>query len=106
MIRRGGGTQREILSLCCEYSNRSGLIFQIPPKTASAGGEKWMSLGPKAAAHWAVVNYREAYGLFAANGILFNHDSPLRPERFVTKKIVCAACRIRAGRQGALKLVA
>ena len=51
----------------------------------------------KAAAHWAVVNYREAYGLFAANGILFNHDSPLRPERFVTKKIVCAACRIRAG---------
>ena len=39
----------------------------------------------KAAAHWAVVNYREAYGLFAANGILFNHDSPLRPERFVTK---------------------
>src|SRR5262245_11312322 len=58
----------------------------------------------KAAAHWAVVNYREAYGLFAANGILFNHDSPLRPERFVTKKIVCAACRIRAGRQSAVKL--
>jgi GDPmannose 4,6-dehydratase len=58
----------------------------------------------KAAAHWAVVNYREAYGLFAANGILFNHESPLRPERFVTKKIVCAACRIRAGRQSAVKL--
>src|SRR5262245_20093018 len=58
----------------------------------------------KAAAHWAVVNYREAYALFAANGILFNHDSPLRPERFVTKKIVCAACRIRAGRQSAVKL--
>ena len=58
----------------------------------------------KAAAHWAVINYREAYGLFAANGILFNHDSPLRPERFVTKKIVCAACRIRAGRQKAVKL--
>jgi len=58
----------------------------------------------KAAAHWAVVNYREAYGLFAANGILFNHESPLRPERFVTKKIVCAACRIRAGRQNAVKL--
>ena len=58
----------------------------------------------KAAAHWAVVNYRDAYGLFAANGILFNHESPLRPERFVTKKIVCAACRIRAGRQNAVKL--
>ena len=58
----------------------------------------------KAAAHWAVVNYRDAYGLFAANGILFNHESPLRPERFVTKKIVRAACRIRAGNQRAVKL--
>ena len=56
----------------------------------------------KAAAHWAVVNYRDAYGLFAANGILFNHESPLRPERFVTKKIVCSACRIRAGKQNAV----
>ena len=58
----------------------------------------------KAAAHWAVVNYRDAYGLFAANGILFNHESPLRPERFVTKKIIRAACDIRAGRRGTLKL--
>jgi GDPmannose 4,6-dehydratase len=58
----------------------------------------------KAAAHWAVVNYRDAYGLFAANGILFNHESPLRPERFVTKKIVRAACRIRAGEHSRVKL--
>ena len=58
----------------------------------------------KAAAHWAVVNYRDSYGLFAANGILFNHESPLRPERFVTKKIVCAACRIQAGNQSRVKL--
>ena len=58
----------------------------------------------KAASHWTVVNYREAYGLFAANGILSNHESPLRPERFVTRKIVCAACRIKAGRQRELRL--
>jgi GDPmannose 4,6-dehydratase len=58
----------------------------------------------KAAAHWVVVNYRDAYGLFAANGILFNHESPLRPERFVTKKIVRAACHIRAGTQSTVKL--
>jgi GDPmannose 4,6-dehydratase len=58
----------------------------------------------KAAAHWAVANYRDAYGLFAANGILFNHESPLRAERFVTKKIICAACRIRRGSQDRLKL--
>jgi len=51
----------------------------------------------KAASFWEVANYRDAYGLFACNGILFNHESPLRPERFVTRKIVAAACRIAAG---------
>jgi len=51
----------------------------------------------KATAHWEVANYREAYSLFACTGILFNHESPLRPERFVTRKIVAAACRIAAG---------
>jgi GDPmannose 4,6-dehydratase len=58
----------------------------------------------KAAAHWAVANYREAYGLFACSGILFNHESPLRPERFVTKKIVSAACRIAEGSKEKLNL--
>ena len=58
----------------------------------------------KAAAHWEVANYREAYGLFACSGILFNHESPLRPERFVTQKIVSAACRIANGRRERLKL--
>ena len=58
----------------------------------------------KATAHWEVVNYREAYGLFACNGILFNHESPLRPERFVTRKIVSAACRIAEGSTEKLKL--
>jgi GDPmannose 4,6-dehydratase len=51
----------------------------------------------KAAAFWEVANYREAYGLFSCSGILFNHESPLRPERFVTRKIVSAACRISRG---------
>lgn len=51
----------------------------------------------KAAAHWQVVNYRESYGLYACSGILFNHESPLRSERFVTQKIVRAALRIAAG---------
>src|SRR6266568_5915916 len=51
----------------------------------------------KATAHWEVANYREAYNLYACTGILFNHESPLRPERFVTRKIVKAACRIAAG---------
>ena len=58
----------------------------------------------KAAAHYAVTNYREAYGLFASTGILFNHESPLRPERFVTSKIVTTALRIAGGSGEKLKL--
>jgi GDPmannose 4,6-dehydratase len=58
----------------------------------------------KAAAFWEVANYREAYGLFACSGILFNHESPLRPERFVTQKIARAACRIAAGSNERLSL--
>ncbi len=71
------------------------------------GGEPANELSPfrpkspyataKAAAHWAVANYREAYGLFACTGILFNHESWLRPPRFVTRKIVSAACDIARG---------
>ena len=58
----------------------------------------------KAAAFWHMANYREAYGLFACSGLLFNHESPLRPERFVTRKIVNAACRIARGTQTILEL--
>jgi GDPmannose 4,6-dehydratase len=58
----------------------------------------------KSTAHWQVANYREAYGLYASSGILFNHESPLRPERFVTKKIAMAAARIASGLQQELTL--
>jgi GDPmannose 4,6-dehydratase len=58
----------------------------------------------KSASHWQVVNYRDAYQLFACNGILFNHESPLRPPRFVTRKIVAAAVRIAAGSKERLRL--
>ena len=58
----------------------------------------------KAAAFWEVANYREAYNLFACSGILFNHDSPLRPKRFVTQKIVAAACQIARGKPEKLYL--
>src|SRR6476646_10476218 len=51
----------------------------------------------KSAAHWEVANYAEAYGLYACTGILFNHESPLRPERFVTRKVVAAARRMADG---------
>jgi len=51
----------------------------------------------KATSFWEIANYRDAYGLYACSGILFNHESPLRPERFVTRKIVSAAVRIAGG---------
>lgn len=51
----------------------------------------------KSAAFWLINNYREAYQIHACTGVLFNHESPLRPERFVTKKIIAAACRIARG---------
>jgi len=58
----------------------------------------------KSAAFWEVANYREAYGLFACSGILFNHESHLRPERFVTRKIISSACKIASGKQTKLHL--
>jgi GDPmannose 4,6-dehydratase len=58
----------------------------------------------KSSAYWLVNNYRDAYGLFACTGILFNHESPLRPERFVTQKIVRAVKRIAQGSTEKLKL--
>ena len=58
----------------------------------------------KVYAHWITVNYREAYNIFACNGILFNHESPRRGETFVTKKIVNALCRIKEGKQKKLFL--
>jgi GDPmannose 4,6-dehydratase len=58
----------------------------------------------KATAFWEVANYREAYRLRTCSGILFNHESPLRPERFVTRKIISAACRIAEGGKEHLRL--
>ena len=58
----------------------------------------------KVYAHWITRNYREAYNIFASNGILFNHESPRRGETFVTKKIISAMCRIKFGKQKKLFL--
>jgi GDPmannose 4,6-dehydratase len=58
----------------------------------------------KVYSHWIAVNYREAYGMFSANGILFNHESPRRGETFLTRKVTRAVAEIHAGRQGKLYL--
>jgi len=58
----------------------------------------------KVFSHWMTINYREAYGMFACNGILFNHESPRRGETFVTKKVTMALCKIKLGLQKKLIL--
>ena len=58
----------------------------------------------KVYAHWITINYREAYNIFACNGILFNHESPVRGETFVTRKVVSALCKIKLGLQKKLYL--
>ncbi len=90
------------------YSAGSSECFGDTGETAADESTPFRPRSPyavaKAAAFWEVANYREAYGLFACSGILFNHESPLRPERFVTQKIVRAACRIKAGSDERLRL--
>ena len=58
----------------------------------------------KSTAKWLINSYRESYGLYACTGILFNHESPLRPERFVTQKIIAGAAKIKAGQLSKLQL--
>ena len=83
------------------YSAGSGEVFGdtdgLPANETTRFAPRSPYAVAKAAAYWQVTNYREAYGLHASTGILFNHESPLRPERYVTRKIVAAACRILWG---------
>ena len=76
-----------------------GKVQETPQRETTPFYPRSPYAAAKLYAYWITVNYREAYGLFAANGILFNHESPLRGETFVTRKITRAAARIRLGLQ-------
>jgi GDPmannose 4,6-dehydratase len=91
------------------YNSASSECFgEMPLNYASDESTPFFPRSPyataKAAAHWTTVNYREAYGIYACSGILFNHESPLRSERFVTRKIFTAAAEIAAGAKRRLTL--
>ena len=77
---------------------------EIPQKESTPFYPKSPYAVSKLYAYWICVNYREAYDIFACNGILFNHESPIRPENFVTRKITKAATRIKKGLQDKLYL--
>lgn len=76
-----------------------GKVQETPQRETTPFYPRSPYAAAKLYAYWIVVNYREAYGIYACNGILFNHESPLRGETFVTRKITRAACRIKAGMQ-------
>lgn len=81
-----------------------GLVQETPQSEKTPFYPRSPYAAAKLYAYWIVVNYREAYGMHASNGILFNHESPIRGETFVTRKITRAAAAIRLGRQGKLYL--
>ncbi|HKD15353.1 MAG TPA: GDP-mannose 4,6-dehydratase [Candidatus Angelobacter sp.] len=81
-----------------------GLVRETPQCETTAFYPRSPYAVAKLYAHWITVNYREAYGMFACNGILFNHESPIRGETFVTRKIVRGLCRIHLGLQDCLYL--
>ena len=81
-----------------------GLVQAVPQSESTPFYPRSPYAAAKLYAYWITVNYREAYGIFAANGILFNHESPLRGETFVTRKITRAAAKIALGLQTCLYL--
>lgn len=81
-----------------------GLVQEVPQKETTPFYPRSPYAAAKLYAYWITVNYREAYGMHASNGILFNHESPIRGETFVTRKITRAAARIALGLQDKLYL--
>ena len=81
-----------------------GLVQEVPQKETTPFYPRSPYAVAKLYGYWIVVNYREAYGIYACNGILFNHESPLRGETFVTRKITRALARIKLGLQECLYL--
>ena len=109
----GGGTVRLLEAIrsagldCRYYQASTSEMFGLtpPPQSEDSAFHPRSPYGTsKLFAHWACVNYREAFGMYAVSGILFNHESPRRGEQFVTRKVSRAVARIEAGLQAELHL--
>lgn len=98
------GREKETRFYQASTSELYGLVQEVPQRETTPFYPRSPYGVAKLYAYWIVVNYREAYGLHASNGILFNHESPLRGETFVTRKITRAASAIALGRQDKLYL--
>jgi len=98
------GLERKVRLYQASTSELFGKVQEVPQKETTPFYPRSPYAAAKLFAFWSVVNFREAYGLFASNGILFNHESPRRGENFVTRKITQAASRISLGLQQKLYL--
>jgi GDPmannose 4,6-dehydratase len=98
------GQEKKIRFYQASTSEMYGKVQEIPQKETTPFYPRSPYGAAKVYAYWITVNYREAYNIFASNGILFNHESPIRGETFVTRKITRAAARIKLGLQDILYL--
>jgi GDPmannose 4,6-dehydratase len=98
------GLQKKTRFYQASTSELYGLVQEIPQKETTPFYPRSPYAVAKMYAYWITVNYREAYGIYACNGILFNHESPIRGETFVTRKITRAIARIALGLQDTLHL--
>jgi GDPmannose 4,6-dehydratase len=98
------GLERKTRFYQASTSEMFGKVQESPQRETTPFYPRSPYGAAKVYAYWITVNYREAYGLFACNGILFNHESPLRGETFVSRKITRALTRIKVGLQDALHL--
>jgi len=98
------GLQNKTRFYQASTSELYGLVQEIPQKETTPFYPRSPYAVAKLYAYWITVNYREAYGLYGCNGILFNHESPIRGETFVTRKITRALARIKLGMQNCLYL--
>lgn len=98
------GMERHVRFYQASTSEMFGKVQEIPQKETTPFYPRSPYGAAKVYAYWITVNYREAYGMFACNGILFNHESPIRGETFVTRKITRAVARIVIGLQDRLYL--
>ncbi|EPY34432.1 GDPmannose 4,6-dehydratase [Strigomonas culicis] len=101
---RSSGIEQTCKFYQASTSELYGLVQEVPQTETTPFYPRSPYAVAKLYGYWITVNYREAYGMFAANGILFNHESPRRGATFVTKKIVRAAVRIKYGKQKDLAL--
>lgn len=93
------GMEKKVRFYQASTSELFGKVQEVPQKETTPFYPRSPYACAKLYAYWIVVNYRESYGMYACNGILFNHESPIRGETFVTRKVTRAAARIKTGLQ-------